>query len=506
MDKRTIEDFFDSEYRAYALYTIENRAIPSLVDGFKPAQRKITFAANRLWKTGSEKPKRVATLGSEATAMSHYHHGSLDETIITMTQEFKNSLPIFQGVGQFGSLRDPKAGASRYVAVRFNDNFRRLYKDFELVTPQYEEGEEIEPKFFLPIIPTVLLNGSSGVAVGFATNILNRHPIDLIDASVDILKTGSSENPLKPWVRGFNGSVELVPDSKGRAWAFTGIHNIKNTSVVEVTEIPPGITYEKYVEYLGGLVEKGVIHSYEDASSDQVRYVLRFPRAGLAALLDKEKLDDTLKMRETETENLTTLDENGKLKVFGSAPEIMEYFVAFRLGYYDLRKQYLLKDIARETALLDGKAKFVQAVIDGTVVVANAPKSAIVSQIQTAGIPKQEGGFDYLLSMPIYSLTAEKIKELLAKIKAKFAEKVQVENTTPTEFYLNDLAELRKQLVSHGWKVPPPPTPAKLAPTGSPVKAWLNEGVAKPETKAPVQAPVLDSESILDALDDFFGG
>ena len=120
---RSIEDFFDNEYTSYAKYTIQNRAIPSTIDGFKPSQRKIAYAANRLWKTGNEKPLKVFQLGGQAAAISFFHHGSLDGTIIGMAQDFKNSMPIFEGIGQFGSLRSPEAGAPRYVGVKFNQNF-----------------------------------------------------------------------------------------------------------------------------------------------------------------------------------------------------------------------------------------------------------------------------------------------------------------------------------------------------------------------------------------------
>jgi len=363
MDKRTVDDFFDNEYLAYAKYTLDSRAIPSAIDGFKPAQRKIAFAANKLWKSGNEKPMKVFQLGGQAAALSFFHHGSLDQTIIGMTQEFKNSMPIFQGIGQFGSLRAPEAGAPRYVGVKFNHNFRRLYKDFDLTTPQYEEGEEIEPSYFLPIIPTVLLNGGSGIAVGFATNILNRHPLDLLDAVTEILKTGSTTSLLKPWIAGFHGEVVADPSGTNK-WAFHGIHEVKNTSVVEVTEIPPSYTYEKYEAHLEALVEKGVLNSYDDASSDRVRYVLRFPRLGLATLLDKEKLADTLKLRETETENITTLDETGKLKVFASAHDLVTYFVQFRLSYYDKRKTYTLKELDHEIAILAARARFVKAILE----------------------------------------------------------------------------------------------------------------------------------------------
>jgi DNA gyrase/topoisomerase IV subunit A len=493
MDKRTIDDFFDTEYRAYAMYTIESRALPSVIDGFKPAQRKIAFAANKLWKSGNEKPMKVFQLGGQAAALSFFHHGSLDETIIKMTQDFKNSLPIFQGIGQFGSLRSPEAGAPRYVGVRFNNNFRRLYKDFDLVTAQYEEGEEIEPRYFLPIIPTVLLNGGSGIAVGFATNILNRHPLDLIDACIEVLTGKPISSPLKPWINGFHGEVEPVPDSQGRTWAFRGAYEVKNTSQVEITEIPPSFTYEKYETHLEGLVEKGTIHSYEDSSSDRVRYLLKFPRLTLADILDKEKLGDVLKMREQETENLTTLDENGKLKVFERVTDVVTYFVEFRLGYYAKRKARLLADLGREISILEGKANFVKAVIDGSIVVANAKKEALIAMITAQGLALVDGSYDYLLSMPIYSLTSERFQELLAKLNDKIAEREEVVGTTPTEFYLADLKELRKQLGGKGG-VPIPTKPPPPAPKKSPVSEWLSEAPTKSSTKNP---PPPDMDDIL---------
>ena len=118
-----------------------------------------------------------------------------------MAQKFKNSMPVLEEIGQFGSLRSPEAGAPRYISTKLHKNFRLLYMDFELLTPRYEEGNEIEPKYFLPIIPTVLLNGGSGIAVGFATNILNRNPLDLIDACSKELDGRTYKEPT-PWYQG----------------------------------------------------------------------------------------------------------------------------------------------------------------------------------------------------------------------------------------------------------------------------------------------------------------
>lgn len=415
------------------------------MDGLKPSQRKIAFAANKLWKTGNEKPMKVFQLGGQAAAISFFHHGSLDGTIIGMTQTFKNSLPIFDGIGQFGSLRSPEAGAPRYVGVRFNRNFKLLYKDFELTTPQYEEGEEIEPKFFLPIIPTVLLNGGSGIAVGFATNILNRNPLDLVDACVDVLTKGKVCRVLTPWINGFYGQVKNV---SGKTWIFKGEFSVKNTTSVEVTEIPPSHTYEKYEALLENLIEKGTLHSYEDFSKDRVRYHLKFPRQALHDLIQKDRLSDVLKLQEQETENLTTLDENGQLKVFQSAEELVLYFVDLRLKFYQLRKDLLISNLESDINILTQKAKFIKAVVESRIKVANTKKSDIILKIKEEGILEVEGSYDYLLSMAIYTLTQEKYSELLERLARKEEELVKIKATAPRDFYLTDLAELRKSLSS----------------------------------------------------------
>jgi len=483
METRTVEQFFDREYRNYAIYTITSRAIPSLVDGFKPSQRKIAFAANLLWKTGNEKPLKVFQLGGQAASLAFYHHGSLDDTIIGMTQDFKNAMPVFQGIGQFGSLRSPGAGAPRYVGVRFNDNFRRLYKDFELTTPQEEEGEKIEPKFFLPIIPTVLLNGGAGIAVGFATYILNRHPLTLIDAVSQVLKDGTCTSELTPWINGFHGEVESLEKNEGRSWRFHGAYTIVNTTTVEVTEIPPSFTYEKYEAHLESLLEKGEIRSYEDSSSDRVRYTLKFARAHLSLLVDKDQLAGVLKLGEAATENITTLDENGNLKIFQSPQDLVVYFTEFRLGYYAKRKAHLLQALDTEIQVLGGRSSFVKGVIDGKVKLANCPRKDIEAQVQALGIIPQDGKFDYLLSMPIYSLTQEKYQDLVKKLQERIATRQKTEATSPKEFYLADLADLKKHLVSKGWDKTVKVETSKVveSPEG-PVKDWLSE-TAEPKKK-----------------------
>ena len=170
MTEKSISEFLSDEYKEFAMYSIEGRAMPSVIDGFKPTQRKVIHISNQIWKTGGEKTLKVFQLAGKVASDAFYHHGntSLENSIVTMAQKFKNNAALLEEDGQYGSLRSPQPGAPRYIGTKLNENFRLIYKDFELLNYKEEEGETIEPEFFLPIIPTVLLNGSSGIAVGFA--------------------------------------------------------------------------------------------------------------------------------------------------------------------------------------------------------------------------------------------------------------------------------------------------------------------------------------------------
>lgn len=443
MTEKTITEFLSDEYKEFAMYSIEGRAIPSVIDGFKPTQRKVIHISNQVWKNGSEKTKKVFQLAGVVADQAYYHHGnaSLENAIITMAQKFKNNAPLLEEDGQFGSLRSPQAGAPRYIGTKLSENFRLLYKDFELLKYKEEEGEQIEPEFFLPIIPTVLLNGSSGIAVGFASNVLNRDAKQLIDSCVKVLKGNKIKN-ISPSLAEFKG--EFIQDSENsKRWIIRGKFERVNTSTVKITELPPSMTYEKYEDHLEKLCDDKQIVSYEDNCKDNIDYTLKFTRTDLANL-DDEKLIKLLKLEESSTEIFSTLDENGKLKIFESCEEIVEYFVNFRLGYYHKRKQHLLDKMNRELKILSNRGRFIKAILDDKLKVSNVPKSEIVANIEVMGLEKVDESYDYLLRMPIYSLT----KEMFDKLKSDFVDKKEeikrMEETDPKDMYINDLSELKK--------------------------------------------------------------
>jgi DNA topoisomerase-2 len=444
MIEKTISEFLSSEYKEFAMYVIEGRAIPSVIDGFKPTQRKIIHISNQTWKTGNEKTLKVFQLSGKVASDCYYHHGdaSLSNAIITMAQRFKNNAPLLEEDGQFGSLRSPQAGAPRYIGTKLSENFKLIYKDFELLEYKEEEGESIEPKYFLPIVPAVLLNGSSGIAVGFASNVLNRDIKSIIDACVKVL-AGKEPGEVKPTLNGFNG--EFIQDKENnKRWVIRGKYDKVNTTTVKITELPPSMTYEKYEDILDKLVDDKVIVTYDDNCKDNIDYTIKFTRSDLEKL-DEEKLIKLLKLEESSTEIFSTLDEFGKLMIFENTADIIKYFVNFRLKYYHKRKQFLLDKMNRELKILSNRGRFIKAIIDGKLKVNNVSKSIIIEGIEAMNLDKIDDSYDYLLRMPIYSLTKEMYDKLKEDFTIKKEEIKTLEATDPKDMYLLDLTELKKK-------------------------------------------------------------
>ena len=444
MNEKTITNFLSNEYKEFAMYVIEGRAIPSVIDGLKPSQRKIIHISNQIWKNGNEKTLKVFQLSGKVASDCYYHHGdsSLSQSIINMAQKFKNNAPLLEEDGQFGSLRSPQAGAPRYIGTRLSENFRLIYKDFELLEYKEEEGEQIEPKFFLPIIPTVLLNGSPGIAVGFSSNILNRDIKELIDICIKILN-GKNPVDIKPHLNNFNG--EFLQDQENKKkWIIKGKLQKINTSTVKITELPPSMTYEKYENILDKLLDNKLIINYDDNCKDNVDYTIKFTRSDLEKLNDDE-LFKLLKLEESSTEIYSTLDENGKLKIFDNIPDIIEYFINFRLNYYYKRKQFLSDKMNRDLKILSNRGRFIKAIIDNKLKVNNVEKYKIIEGIESISLDKIDDSYDYLLRMPIYSLTKEMYDRLKEDFKMKKEEIAKLEETDPKDMYLCDLLELKKK-------------------------------------------------------------
>jgi DNA topoisomerase-2 len=458
---KTISEFLDKDYKEFAIYTLKNRAIPSVIDGFKPTQRKIIHVANNIWKTGNEKPLKVFMLAGRVASEAFYHHGdqSLNDAIINMAQSFKNNLVLLAEEGQYGSLRSPSAGGPRYIGTKLTPNFHLIYKDKELLEYKEEEGYKIEPYFFLPIIPTVLVNGSMGMSVGFKSDILNRNPIEVIDACLAHLGD-KKVNPISPYYPNYNGTIIQDKENHLR-WIIRGDIEVVNTTTVKINELPPSHTFEDYEEFLNELenepkarsnYKKGfeyVIESYTDnTKKGRVGYTVKFVRSVLSTILKKglPALWKYFQAEESKTESFICLDEKGNFIQFKSAEELIIYFVNFRLKYYHKRKENTVLMCIERLHIMNEKARFIDLIIKGKLKVQNLPKTKVIEQLEGLKFKKFDGDFEYLLRMPISSLTIDMYNKLLGQVSECEIELKTAKASNPKEIYIEELKELKKKI------------------------------------------------------------
>lgn len=439
-----VSNFLDNEYKDYAMYTIEQRAIPNLCDSFKTINRKVIYTALKTVRNSSNK---VSTLAGNVIVHAKYHHGnvSCEDAIITMAQDFKNNLPLFDRIGQFGSLKAPFASASRYISVKLSNVFDLIYRDNDLLEYVVDENETIQPLYYLGIIPMILINGGSGIAVSVASNILNREPKNVIKECLSYLKNGKV-GVLKPHINGFAGTFTVDKDNH-KKWYIKGKFVIENTTTVRVTELPPSVTYEKFEEILDNLLDKKTISNWDNQGKGKgvINYIVKFTRENLATLAETD-IEKMLKLTDQVTENFTVLDEHGKLKIFESSQEILKYFMEFRLGFYQKRKDFQISKIKNDISKLENRTKFIKGVIDGKISINNKKKVDIEADISKMKIDKFDDSYEYLLTMPIYNLTKEKYDEYLSEIKNKKEKLKEVEASIPKEVYISELEDLYKKL------------------------------------------------------------
>lgn len=444
--EKTISDFLNKENKEYAMYVIERRAIPSIIDGLKTSQRKIIAEAFNIWRT-SKRPLKIFQFAGSIALNMRFHHGNvaLEDTIVGMCQDFKNNICLFERDGQFGSMRHPNGyGAARYIGCSLSDITYKLYQDNDLTTTLIDDGFEIEPKQFFPIIPMVIVNGSSGIAVGFASNVLNRNPRDVISSCISYLKTGKVTDQLVPYFKDFSGEI-IQDETNNLKWYFRGAYEIANTSTVKITEYCPDMSYEKIEAHLFSLEEKNKIVSYENNSKDSIDITVKFRRE------DLEKYDDIqlrklLKLDSSDTENLTVLDENGKLKIFTNVQDIIKYFVDFRIKYYTLRKEKKISELEKILIVLENRIKFIKLVIDNKIKIAKNTKAQIVENLEKLKFLKIDDSYDYLLNMALYSLTIERLEHLDNEYKSKKEELEIIKKTDEKTMFILDLKNLESEL------------------------------------------------------------
>ena len=449
--QKLVSDFFKVDLPAYGSYD-NIRKIASYVDGFKNSQRKIIFTMLRKYPRDYVKTE---TLANVCAAFTNYLHGAanLGGVVNTMAQSFvgANNYPLLTGnSGGFGSRITPTCAASRYTRVSQSALLKSLLveSDDHIIGQQLFEGDLIEPKYFVPVFPVLLLNGSSGLSTGFSQDIYPRNPDEVILYIKK--KLAGTEKPrmaLLPWFKGHLGTVAVNEDT-GAAESFGVITKNSSTSYT-VTELPIGVEVQKYVEQLDKMCDNGTIQDYRNGcntKTDKIFFEIKTTRE-FTKKNEGRKLYETLKLVKTLPETLNCIDENNRVREFDSIQDILDAFISIRLKYYKARKDYLLKHLESNLKQMASKWIFCDGIIKKTIIVANTKKADIVKQLEAIPkIVKVNQSYDYLLHIPIYQITKEKIEELKEQIKAMKAEYEAVKASTPESMWLKDLQDFKKAL------------------------------------------------------------
>lgn len=433
-----IEDFLNTKLVNYASYD-NLRKIASCVDGLKNAARKVLYTVHD--KKIKEKIK-VLQLANKCAEYSDYLHGDLSGVVVTLGQDFSgtNNLPLIEKSGSFGTRSVNESAAPRYIFANGSKDFFKIFKyeDDDILIKQEFEGFPIEPKFYLPVLPMILINGSEGVSSGFAQKILGRNPENIKKYLKDFLNSKKpKEELLNPFYKGFEGTFEKDTEVKNR-WFVKGVIEELPRNEILIKEIPFQYDLQSYLKVLDDLLESKKIIRYSDESDgeNKLQFKVTLPR-GFSG--DKYNL---LKLIKPITENFTCINENNQIVIFDSAKEILEYYVKIKKEFLGKRKDFLKNKYNTELDILKSKLIFITAYIKKKIDLNNKPKDFIISQLENIKGLVKMNNFDYLLNMPIYSLTQEKIKNLEESI-ADLTNKIKtLEETTIEQLWLLDLKEI----------------------------------------------------------------
>lgn len=443
INERDLTDIINNEAKAYAIYTVENRAIPNMIDGFKPVQRFMIYRAIQMAKGDKDKFHKLASVaGGVADAGYHHGEGSAQEAGALMANDWNNNYPFLDGEGNFGSRLVQKAAASRYIFCRISDNFRKVYKDLE-ICPEHEDKEHAPPKYYLPVIPAVLLNGVRGIATGYATSILPHSFASIVECTKLALAGKLDKEPEVAFPQ-FRGRVVCTEPGK---YELHGTYKFTSKTQMYISEIPYQWDREKYVEkVLNPLEDSGLITYDDDCSKDGFGFKIKF-RKEYSFPDDPEALDEKIKrdfkLIERVSQNIVVIDENGKLNdKFEKASELIKHFVEVRKTFIDKRIAYMIDKCESTFRLALAKAVFIKAVNDGEIIIKGKSKSQLKDELSEN--PRLVGHEDALVSMNIYHMTDDEAELLKVKAKEAKAELDYWKSTTAEVEYMKDLEELIK--------------------------------------------------------------
>ena len=435
-----ITEYINKDVAEFSRYNLEI-SIPSIMDGFKPSQRKIMFTAFKKNVTNPEGIK-VAQLGPMVAQLTAYKHGenNLMDTIINLAQDFtgSNNINFLKPIGQFGSRYNNAAASPRYIYTALNEVTRKIFRPEDEAILKYieDEGMSIEPEYYIPVIPTILVNGALGLGTGWSTKIPMWNVHDIIQYMKNVI-LHKPLNKINYYYRDFKG--EIIPMKNG--FISQGVYSVSGNKI-EITEIPLETSGESYKEFLHSLVLSGRLQDVVEKNTEVISFVV--------TVLDNKILEDPvkeLKLQKTIlTSNMHLFDKNGLIKKYNNVYEIINEWMTSRFPWYAIRKRHLISELSGQLDVVSSKYRFLQMIMKDELVVYRRKRDDVIADLQKNGFKMVSDSYDYLLKMPVTSFTEEMLEKLQKEIDDVSGRLEDVKKTSVEQMWLNDLDDVEKVL------------------------------------------------------------
>jgi DNA topoisomerase II len=459
------EDFINREMIHFSTYDCA-RSIPNMVDGLKISLRKILFSAFKRKLTSEIK---VAQFSGYVSEHSAYHHGeaSLNGAIVNMAQNYvgSNNMNTLLPNGQFGTrLHGGDDSASeRYIFTMLNPLTRYLFPDADDAILNYlnDDGTLVEPEYYVPIIPFVLMNGISGIGTGFSCSIPAYNPMDVVQYLKDKLDNKRSSVSFIPYYEGFKGTITPLEDN--HKFLVKGCYEKINDKKIRITELPVGTWTMPYTSFLESLVDgttdksgKKVVPSLRDFTSTctevNVDFEVVFPQGKLEELeaqIDANGCNGVFKMLKLTTTisntNMHMFNADCKLHKYGSIEEIIDDFYGVRIAFYEKRKLYLINELEQRLVLLSNRAKYIQENLNGSIDLRKKKMQQVIELLESKEYVRINGDFNYLTKMAMDSVTEERVETIMKEKADTEMELETLRKTSLEKMWMDELKALEKE-------------------------------------------------------------
>ena len=467
----TYEEFIYNDMIHFSKYD-NDRSIPNICDGLKISLRKILYSA---FKKKLNNEIKVAQLSGYVSEHSGYHHGeaSLNGAIVGLAQNYvgSNNINLFMPNGQFGTrlMGGKDAASERYIFTKLNKLTRILFPEIDDNILNYldDDGMIVEPIYYVPIIPMILVNGTKGIGTGFSTDIMCHNPLQIIHYIEGILNKYDEIQlkaiQIEPYYKNFKGTIKSIEERK---YIIKGCYQIidKEKDKIKVTELPIGTWTQDYKELLESLLDnknnkdakkdaKNYIKDYNDMSTDEeVEFEIIFYPGIITKLLNEkcennlDGIEKYLKLYTTQsTNNMHLFNEKEQLCKYENIYEIIKNYYKIRYEYYVKRKEYLIDTLSKQLILLSNKAKFIKYNLDDKIDLRKKTNAQIIQILEDFKFDKHiyDDNYNYLIKMPMDSVSKENVDKIMREHEEKKKELDNIKIITIENMWLKELNELK---------------------------------------------------------------